>query len=297
MVSSRIVHEGQGHGPRGSTARGRWLLLTGAAIGIATAAAGILRRPAADEPPAAEPTTIAAREPLPPDAVARVNERLIGRKDFEQALALDLAAGAVRNASTERRVLDRMIDEELRVQRAIQLRLHLTDPRVRMDLASAVAEAATVAAEVLPPDEAALRAHFEQKRDYFAGRGPLRVRQIWVAIVGGNLGEAFTRARSATTLLREKQSFEIVKDIAGNSEPRPVPDRLLSPEELGGLIGGTALNVALTLRIGEVTDPIRMTDGFLVLSRVRLQRLPHALESNAAELRKTATLQLADSRP
>jgi hypothetical protein len=211
-----------------------------------------------------------------------------------------------------------MIDEELRVQRAVELGLYLTDSRVRMDLASAVAEAATAAMEGDAPDEATLRAYFEQRREMFAARGPLRVRRIWIAIVNGNLGEAYTRARTAVKLLREKQPFEVVKQITGSTETAPVPDRLLAPEELADVLDRAALNVALTLQPGDVSEPIRATTGFHVLQvrerRRREQatfelcradveaeywadRTRQALEANAAELRRSATVQRADPLP
>jgi peptidyl-prolyl cis-trans isomerase C len=257
-------------------------------------------------------------EMLPPDAVARVNDRLITRKDFEQVLALEVEEGAEPDESTKRRILDRMIDEELRVQRAIELKLHLSDPRVRMDLASAVAEAATAAAEQETRDEALLRAYFDRNRDYFARRGPLRVRRIWIAIVGGNLGEAYTRARTATRLLREKQPFEVVKDIVGNHDPRPIPDKLISPDKISEYIDRPVLNVALTLQPGEVSNPIRTMDGFHVLqvqerrnrenasfetcrrdveAEYWAESVREALEANAAGLRKTATIRRAEIVP
>ncbi len=309
------ILEAKGHT---NGARGRWLLLAGAAAGIALLAVGVLRTPTGNKPVAEQPahsTPALNRGLLPPEAVARVNDRLITRKDFEQVLAREVEEGAVPDASTKRLILDRMIDEELRVQRAIELKLHLSDPRVRMDLASAVAEAAAVTAMQESTDESLLRAYFDRNRDYFARRGPLRMRRIWVAIVGGNLGEAFTRARTAMTRLREKQPFDVVKEITGRNDPRPIPDELMSPDRLIELIGRSVLNAALTLQPGEISDPIRTMDGFNVLQM--LERRNHvnpsfeacredveaeywaelvreALEANAAGLRKLAIIQRAD---
>jgi hypothetical protein len=136
--------------------------------------------------------------------------------------------------------------------------------------------------------------------------------------VGGNLGEAFTRARTAMTLLRERQPFDVVKDIAGSNDPRPIPDELMSPDKLNELIGRTVLNAALTLQPGEISDPIRASDGFNVIQMLERRNhenpsfetcredveaeywaevLRKALEANAAELRKMATIQREDFLP
>ena len=315
-----MKHDCEAASPSHSSARGHWLLLAGAGTGLVLAAAGILRPAVEKVPPLSVevPRPAMGIEPLPPDVVARVNDRFITAQEFAQVVALDAAEGDVMNEEGKRRVLDRMIDEELRVQRGIDLNLHLSDSRVRMDIASAIAEAAVAAAERTPPDDAALRAHFEKKRTFFAERGPLRVQHIWVAILGGNLGEAFTRARTAATMLREKEAFGVVKEITGNSHARPIPDRFLSPEELQGYIGGEALNIVLRLRAGEVSEPVRTNDGFHVvklLERRRraalsfeecradveadfgAERMQLVLEASAAELRESARVQKVDSLP
>lgn len=297
-----------------SARRARWLLLSGAFAGIALAATGVLRGPASMPQLPQDAPELHAPAALPVGAVARVNGRLITDEDFRQVLALEVAVGADADANAKERVLDRMIDEELRVQRAVELKLHLSDPRVRMDLASAVAEAATAGAERDLLSEPALRAYFERRREYFAQRGPLRIRQIWVGILAGNIGEAFNRARAATKLLGQKEPFETVRDLTGNAEPRPIPNRLLCPAELAQHLGRTALNAALAMKPGDIGDPIRAAEGFHVLQV--LERQPQAspnfessrldveaefwsehareaLEANAAGLRENARIERA----
>ncbi len=294
--------------------RAHWLLLCGAGVGVALAAAGVLR--AGSDGGAPGPMAVPPREAVPADSAATVNGRPISRADFEQVLAQEVAGGVIANPAEKRRLLDRMVDEELRVQRAIELNLHLTDARVRMDLASAVAEAATARVEEAVPNETTLRAYFEERRQFFAQRGAVRVRRIWVGIISGNLGEASARARAATKLLREKEAFDTVLAIAGSADPRPLPDRLLAPVDLLSYVGRTALNVVLTLNAGQVSDPIRATDGFQVLLVVERRghgsvtfdacrldveaeywaaRTGEALAANAAELRRSASIRLAET--
>ncbi len=300
-----------------SMRRAHWLLLCGAATGVVLAAMGVLRGAPLGPSGSLRPETNGNLiQPLPDNAIARVNGHLIRVRGFEDALARETAGGMTPDAAAKRRLLEKMIDEELRTQRAIELNLHRTDARVRMDLSTAVAEAAIARAGQDAPDEKELRAYFEERRDYFAGRGPLRVRRIWVGIVAGNLGDAYNRARAAANLLREKEAFETVQELLGNRVPSFIPDTLLHPEDLAAYFGRDALDAALTLQPGEVADPIRTIDGFHVLqvlerrakkdesfegSRLDVEaehwraRARRALEANAAELRKTANIQRKES--
>lgn len=311
MTASGEQSDVPGHSPR----RAYWLLICGAAAGVILTATGVLRAPTARRP---EPTEAAPPEkspkPLPADAIARVNGRVIRLEDFQQLLAQEVAGGMVPDAAAKQQLVERMIDEELRIQRAIALQLHLTDSRVRMDLASVIAEAVTAGVGQEALDEATLRAYFEKRRDYFQQRGPLRVRQIWVGIVAGNIGDAYNRARAAAKMLREKQTFAVVREVCGTSEARPIPDQLLRAHELAAYLGGMALNVTLGLQAGEVSDPIRTVDGFHVLqvlerrshetvsfdeSRLDVEadywseRAQAALDASAMELRQGADIQKA----
>lgn len=300
----------RGHSQR----RAHGLLLCGAAAGVILAAADVLREPAPEPSPSSTVSQAKPPEPLPADAVARVNDRLIRVQDFKEVLALEVAGGMIPDAAAKQRLLEDMIDEELRVQHALKLNLHLTDSRVRMDLASAVAEAVIARAEQEAPDERALREYFDERRESFARRGPLRVRQIWVGMVAGNLGEAYNRARAAVKLLREEEDFEIVQRLLGSKDPRPIPDKLLHPDELAEYLAPLALDAALTLKTGEISDPIRAIDGFHVMqvlerwpnqtvsfegSRLQVEaeywreRARRALAADAAELRKNARIQRA----
>lgn len=297
-----------------SPRRARLLLFLGALAGVALAAAGILGEGEGPAPKAETETHLP--EPLPVGAVARVNDRLILYKDFNEVLAMEAEGGLVLDAAAKQRVLDGMIAEELRIQRAVELELYLTDARVRMDLASAVAEAAIARAEQGAPDEEALRDYFEQRSDYFATRGPLRVQQIWVEIVAGNLGDAYRRARAATNMLRDAEDFEAVNDMLGSAVSRPIPEDALHPDDLADYVGRAALDAVLTLQPGEVTDPVRSLNGFRVI-RVLERRVSddtsfegsryeveieywrmlesRALEADAAKLRSSANIQQAET--
>ena len=147
-----------------------WLLAGGMLVGAALAVFYIVR-----VPDTAEPTT---------DAVAWVNDRPISRASYEnalQAVAGDRKDGKLR-ADDRERVLERLIDQELLIDRAIELGLHERDPQIRNQLATAMINFLVRRAEdeASAADEAELRAFHEEQQFRFE-RSP----QYRVAVEGG----------------------------------------------------------------------------------------------------------------
>ena len=114
-----------------------WLAF-GAAAGLALAAASLLRAPDRDTPPEG--------------SVALVNGVPIRTDSFRRLVAaLDADRRSPLSDADHRHVLDRLIEEELLVQHAVDLGLVRTDRRVRADLVSAVLAAINAAADGYQP--------------------------------------------------------------------------------------------------------------------------------------------------
>jgi parvulin-like peptidyl-prolyl isomerase len=233
-----------------------WLSLC-AAAGLALAAFGLLR----SERDGA----------LPEGAVARVNQAVIRGEGYEQllaALARD-RRGELTQAD-QRHVLDRMIDEELLVQRGLELGLAQLDRRVRADLVGAVIASVTADAERRAPTEEDLRALYREEPGFFEHPGRLRVRQIFFrAGTADDEATALRRASAAKQRLLAGESFDVVKRSAGDAEIVPVPDGLLPAAKLREYIGPSAVRAALDLEVGAVSEPLRSGEGIRVVEVVQ----------------------------
>jgi parvulin-like peptidyl-prolyl isomerase len=237
--------------------RALWLLTAGAVLGLVLAMAGLL----------------GSREPgltLPGSAVARVNDAVIRRDDYQRLLAgverdtKEPVTDAVRT-----RVLDRLIEEELLVQRALELGLARADRRVRADLVSAMITSVTANAEEREPDADELRDFYAEERDFFTQPGRLRVRQIFFRVRDFSQdAEAAARAARASEKLRAGEAFAEVVRALGDEEVAPLPQALLPPQKLLEYLGPTALRAALALGPGDVSDPVRSGTGYHVLQLV-----------------------------
>jgi len=204
---------------------------------------------------------------LPADTVARINGVPIRAEEYRRAL--DAVAGDRRDEPDEalrRHVLDRLIDEELLVQRGLELGLARVDPRVRRELAAAVVTEAVTEDEHGEPTAGDLRAFYDAEHGFFARGGRLHVRQVFVAATAP---DAEDRARAAAARLRAGDDPASVRQAFGDPEPAPVPDAPLPVAKLTEYVGPTATRAALALAPGGVTEPVRSAAGFHVLLLVQ----------------------------
>jgi parvulin-like peptidyl-prolyl isomerase len=235
------------------------LLAAGAALGLALAAVGIMR-PAGDRTDA-----------LPVGAVARVGDVLIRSDDYERLLAgLESDSRSPIDAEKRRFVLDRMIDEELLVQRALELGLARVDRRVRADLTSSLIASIVSEADAHEPTESELREYYDQNRDFFTHPGRLRVQQIFFRVpMASDEDAARARAEGAREALAAGETFEAVRAHLGDAEISPLPDALLPATKLREYVGPTALRTAMELAPGAVSEPVRSGSGIHLLRLVQ----------------------------
>jgi parvulin-like peptidyl-prolyl isomerase len=254
------------------------LLGLGAALGLALATADLLT---------------VGDAVAPASGIATVNGTAIRAEDYERALA---AFASDRRSPVDpadrRHVLDRLIDEELLVQRGLELGLAERDRRVRADIVSGMIEAITAEARTTEPTRAEVEAFYAANRAYFARAGRIRARQILVrASATRPDSEARERALEATRRLRAGEDFARVRGDLGDPEVAPLPDVALPAAKLREYLGPSPAEALLRLAPGEVSGPIRSTTGYLVLESLErtdtdARPLPEVESEVRAELRR-----------
>jgi PPIC-type PPIASE domain len=247
--------------------RARWLLLGGAAAGIALAAIGLVR---------------GARLPgagLAPDAIASVNGVAIRTEAFERllaALASDKRSPVT--AADRARVLERLVQEELLVQRGATIGLVESDPGVRKTLVQAVIDSVVAEAESQEPDPETLRGFYEAHRDYF-GAGP-RLRVERLTFHPGERGDPGRRAAEARASLAAGEGPESVRARLADDPVLPVPDVLLPAAKLREYLGADAVAALLAASDGAWSEPLETSEGVeLVRVAARRGAAPPPLEA------------------
>ncbi|MCK6534190.1 MAG: peptidylprolyl isomerase [Polyangiaceae bacterium] len=230
------------------TKSSNWLLACGALAGVVIATAGVVRAP---------------RPPLADDAVATVNGSPIRRADYETALAAVAADGKRKDldAAMKRHVLDRLIDEELLVQAALELGLAQRDRRVRADLSSA-ALAFVKESPAREPSDAELQALFDANPGFFGGGARFEVEELFFR---GAAEPARQRAEAA------RRAWLRGESVTADPPALPIPTGPLPLAKLEQYAGPAAARAVLPLPPGGITEPLSGGDGVRLL-RVKARR-------------------------
>jgi peptidyl-prolyl cis-trans isomerase C len=254
-LDPKVNQDGANPTPNSSSHRALWLLGLGAATGLCMAAYGIVA------PQAGGPSE------LPPDAVATVNGEILRRDAYERLLAG--FASDSRNPIDDgirQHILDRMIEEELLVQRALGLGLAEVDRRVRANLTSSLIDSVVSGAEEREPNSNELREFYAEETQFFVRPGRYRVDQILFRTPLNKEGnDALERAQAARTALDQGESFDELARRVGDSQISPLPDTLLPGMKLREYLGPTALDAVLQLEPGEISPPVRSGIGVHLL--------------------------------
>lgn len=191
----------------------RWLAL-GALSGLVLAGYGFLRQAEIDNN-------------LPVSAVARVNEVLIGRDNYERALARNVDE-SMDAASAENRgwILERLIDEELLVQRGLELGMAQSDGAVRNAIVNSLIASVTAQADAANPTDEELGKHLADNADRFSFIDK-------VAVEGWQTDDESVAQSFATTL---RDSGEAVITDAIRAIP-DLPAALMPIENLRDYLG------------------------------------------------------------
>lgn len=246
--------------PAQNAAEGRppWLLFVGAAIGIALATFGLL-------------DTQKGPQTLASDTAAQVGERTIRRIDYERVLAgVERDLRNPLDESVRRLVLDRMIDEELLVQRALELGMAAIDRRIRGELTSGLMDSIVGEADADEASEREVARHFEENVDFFTRPGRLHAQTILFSARSEGRpqdGSAAERAERAAERLRGGENASEVESQLGDPQVSPIPNGMLPPSKVRDYVGPVVLESLEGLAVGEWSEPIE-SGGNFYLARV-----------------------------
>lgn len=204
-------------------------------------------------------------KPLPAGAAAVVGDQAIGRDQWQRAVqAVEGDRARALDAGERRAVLDRLIDEELLFQHALDSGLVRDDPGLRKTLVAALIDATTAGGAV---DEDAARALFARDPAYFAAQPRL-------AVVAVRTDDAASQddATAARKGLREvlQDALREGRPLPAGFEPVVLPEEPLPLPQIAQRLGGAAAGALHRATAGELLGPFVQGRGALyVLLRQR----------------------------
>jgi len=207
---------------------------------------------------------------LPERVVARVNGSEILTEDYLRLVAgLERDTRDVADEKSRRHVLNRMIDEEVLVQRGLELGLAESDRRIRANVTAAMIRSILVEVEDRQPTASELREFYEEHRNFFTQPGRMRVHQLFFRVPSSSEQQAAAgRAREVRDRLEPGRALAELRGDYGDPEVSPLPDALLPAVKLREYLGPTVLRAVLALEVGEVSQPVRSGTGYHLLQLV-----------------------------
>jgi len=238
----------------------RWaraLLLAGAGLGIALAAVGIVRSGHAPAPDVPGAIAVVNGQPVPRETFARLVTAVAQER---KSVTLD--------AAMQRRLLERLVDEELLLQRGVDLDLHRFEPTARRAIVSALIASVTADAELVEPDEEALRAFHVENADRFRRPGRITLDVAFVSTADRPDVAAYRVAETIARRVRDGEPFDEVRAALADAPVARLPEGPLPIDTVRQYLGPTVARTAARLEVGGVSVPTRASPGYYVV-RVR----------------------------
>jgi len=206
-------------------------------------------------------------------AIAKVNERHIDRTEYASAYqALLSDKNKAPTASDKRLVLDRLIEEELLVQRGIEIGLLDGDATVRKTVAVAVIEFVLAQGGSDALSETSLRTYYEENKQLFAPANRLQVAQIFIPY-GDSPDDATVIAQldKVRAALRRGDDFAATALALGTEILPPLPRVMLTPAKMTDYLGPDLASAAARLPQGSISDALAGPTGWHFFKIIRNQ--------------------------
>ena len=253
-----------------SVRRSMVLLAAGALIGLAIAGYGLF---------SAKGTR---SHGVPPEAIALVNQRQILRSDFMTQTQAQFTVPFEQSTLEQRhKVLEDMINEELMMQRGLEIDLPSYDPAVRNALVAGVELEVTADVLAQQPTSEQLRAYYEAHKDKYSSEGVMQLRDLVAKTDAAHPEAARATAAAAIAALRKGQPLEAVSRKFGLVDSGRFMDS--GHVDTGNIFqfavraktDDATYNATLPLKDGEVSDPIPLADGVHLVAMIK-HRFPVA---------------------
>ena len=179
-------------------------------------------------------------------AIARVGEKDISRQRFEEIIkVLDDQSNSELTLEKKNLIRERLIDEELLIQRAIELDLVRNDSLVKGNVIQTMFQYIINSNELVEPSEAELREYFSKEKNYFSSGRRYKLKNYTFR----NLNDAET----AINLLNQSDLESFLKLVETESAI-DLPNVFLTPQKIRDYLGPKVLDELPSLEKGGFSN-------------------------------------------
>ena len=148
-------------------------------------------------------------------------------------------------------IRERLIDEELLIQRAIELDLIRNDSLIKGNIIQTMFQHIINSNEVIDPSEKQLRDYFRKEKDYFSSGKRFKLKNYSFR----NLNEAETGSKYL-----KKNNFDAFLNLTNKENIFDVPEVFLTPQKIRDYLGPKALQELEKLNKGDYSKVIQLND-------------------------------------
>jgi len=179
-------------------------------------------------------------------AIARVGEKEISRQRFEEIIkVLDDQSNSELTLEKKNLIRERLIDEELLIQRAIELDLVRNDSLVKGNVIQTMFQHIINSNELVEPSEAELREYFSKEKNYFSSGRRYKLKNYTFR----NLDDAET----AINLLNQSDLESFLKLVETESAI-DLPNVFLTTQKIRDYLGPKVLEELPSLEKGGFSN-------------------------------------------
>ena len=160
-------------------------------------------------------------------------------------------------------VLERMIEEELLIKRAIDLGMLNDNPMARGTIVQQMIKTIIAENARYEISDSELESFFQENSGFFTKSSRLRIQQIYFS--NEQLKEdSLVVAKKAYDLLKRGDDFESVSKL-GSPSALKIPNSLMTLSKVREYIGPSLMNLARELEINSFTSPIEVSGGYKII--------------------------------
>ena len=160
-------------------------------------------------------------------------------------------------------VLERMIEEELLIKRAIDLGMLNDNPMARGTIVQQMIKTIIAENARYEISDSELESFFQENSGFFTKSSRLRIQQIYFSNEQLK-DDSLVVAKKAYDLLKRGDDFESVSKL-GSPSALKIPNSLMTLSKVREYIGPSLMNLARELEINSFTSPIEVSGGYKII--------------------------------
>lgn len=160
-------------------------------------------------------------------------------------------------------VLERMIEEELLIKRAIDLGVLNDNPMARGTIVQQMIKTIIAENARYEISDSELESFFQENSGFFTKSSRLRIQQIYFSNEQLK-DDSLVVAKKAYDLLKRGDDFESVSKL-GSPSALKIPNSLMTLSKVREYIGPSLMNLARELEINSFTSPIEVSGGYKII--------------------------------